>query len=230
MIVPQNLQDYMLSFSERLPISSLPFGWKGHIPSIELSGDPCGSSDCLRRWHCLYCSLPWYHRWQRIYLQCDRPGFDPWVKRIPQRREWQPTPIFLPGESHGQRSLVGYRPWSCKESDTTEWLTLSLCWLSTIEWANKNIQTTFSDFFLKQRHNFSLLFRATQLFKIIEAEPSIEELCCFFFFLFWNETLWYGSISFCSIKGAQNDPCFSGDCTSMNSDRLRCLSSWQIYL
>ena len=35
---------------------------------------------------------------------------------------WQPTPVFFPGESHGQRSLAGYCPWSCKESDTTEWL------------------------------------------------------------------------------------------------------------
>ena len=38
----------------------------------------------------------------------------------PQRRKWQPTPVFLPGKSHGQRSLVGYSPWGCKESDTTE--------------------------------------------------------------------------------------------------------------
>ena len=36
------------------------------------------------------------------------------------RRKWQPTPVSLPGESHGQRSLVGYSPWGCKESDTTE--------------------------------------------------------------------------------------------------------------
>jgi len=35
-------------------------------------------------------------------------GFDPWVRKIPWRREWQPTPVFLPGKSHGQRSLVGY--------------------------------------------------------------------------------------------------------------------------
>ena len=41
------------------------------------------------------------------------------------RRKWQLTSIFLPGESHGQRSLVGYRPWCCKESDTTEQLTLN---------------------------------------------------------------------------------------------------------
>ena len=49
--------------------------------------------------------------------------FHPWVGKIPWRREWQPTPVFLPGEPHGQRSLVGFRPWDRKESDTTERLT-----------------------------------------------------------------------------------------------------------
>ena len=43
--------------------------------------------------------------------QCRGPGFDPWVRKIPWRRKWQPTPVFLPGESHRQRSLVGYSPW-----------------------------------------------------------------------------------------------------------------------
>ena len=42
------------------------------------------------------------------------PGLIPW------RRAWQPTPVFLPGESHGQRSLAGYSPWGRKESDTAE--------------------------------------------------------------------------------------------------------------
>ena len=46
-------------------------------------------------------------------------------KKIPWRREWQPTPIFLPGESQGQRSLTGYSLWGWKELDMTEWLTLS---------------------------------------------------------------------------------------------------------
>ena len=50
---------------------------------------------------------------------------DPWVRTIPWRREWQPTPVFLPGESHGQRSLVGYSLWGHIKSDTTEQLTLS---------------------------------------------------------------------------------------------------------
>ena len=46
--------------------------------------------------------------------------FDPWVGKIPWKRAWQPTTIFLTRESHGQRSLVGYSPWGLKESDTTE--------------------------------------------------------------------------------------------------------------
>ena len=41
-------------------------------------------------------------------MQETRRGFDPWVGKIPWRREWLPTPVFLPGEFHGQRSLVGY--------------------------------------------------------------------------------------------------------------------------
>ena len=51
-----------------------------------------------------------------------RHGFDPWVRKIPWRRAQQPTPGFLPGESHGQRSLAGYCPRDHKESDITEQL------------------------------------------------------------------------------------------------------------
>ena len=50
-------------------------------------------------------------------LQCGRPGFDPWVGKIPWRRERLPTPVFWPAEFHGL-----YSPWGCKESDMTEWL------------------------------------------------------------------------------------------------------------
>ena len=49
-----------------------------------------------------------------------RDGFDLWIGKIPWRRTWQPTPVFLPGESLGQRRLAGYSPSSCTESDTTE--------------------------------------------------------------------------------------------------------------
>ena len=48
------------------------------------------------------------------HLQCRRWGFDPWVRKIPWRQKWQHTPIFLPGKSNGQRSLVGYNPWSTR--------------------------------------------------------------------------------------------------------------------
>ena len=46
--------------------------------------------------------------------ECRRPGFDPWVRKIPWRRAWQPTPVFLPGEFHGQKSLEGYSSWVTK--------------------------------------------------------------------------------------------------------------------
>ena len=62
---------------------------------------------------------------KKIFLQCRRLKFDPWVRKIPWRRCWLPTPLFLPGEFSGQRSLAGYSPRGLKESDTIEQLTLS---------------------------------------------------------------------------------------------------------
>ena len=93
-----------------------------------------------------YCSLPCsmvtscksevqdQHNWgfpggtggKGIYLPLQgrqETRFDPWVGKIPWRRKWQPTPVFLPGKSmeiHRCRSLAGYSPWDCKESDTAE--------------------------------------------------------------------------------------------------------------
>ena len=52
----------------------------------------------------------------------SRLRFDPWVRKIPWREEWQPTPVFLSGEPPGQRSLVGYSPWGRRESDITQQL------------------------------------------------------------------------------------------------------------
>ena len=52
--------------------------------------------------------------------RCKRHGFDPWARKIPWRGAWQPTPVFLPAESHGQKNLVGYNPWDHKELDMTE--------------------------------------------------------------------------------------------------------------
>ena len=60
---------------------------------------------------------------QKPTCQCRRHRrcrFHPWVGKIPWSRKWQPTPVLLPGESHGQRNLAGYSPWGCKESNLTE--------------------------------------------------------------------------------------------------------------
>ena len=67
--------------------------------------------------------LPWWLRWKRTCQQGRRPRFNPWIGKILWRWEWPPTPVFL-GESHGQRSLVGYSPCGHRESDMTEQLTL----------------------------------------------------------------------------------------------------------
>ena len=72
--------------------------------------------------------LPWWLRQWRIHLWCQRPAFDSWVGKIPWRRKItgrrQPTPAFLAGKCHGQRSLVGYSPWGRNQSDETEWLSM----------------------------------------------------------------------------------------------------------
>ena len=63
--------------------------------------------------------------WISGFPAMQDPWFYPWVGKIPWRRKWLTTPVFLPGEFHRQRSLAGYYPWGCKELDTSEWLTHS---------------------------------------------------------------------------------------------------------
>ena len=77
-------------------------GSQNHLVDGTYSSHPGGSDD------------------KRIHMQCRRPGFDPGVRKISWRRAWQPTPVFLPGEFHGQRGLAGYSPLDHKESETTE--------------------------------------------------------------------------------------------------------------
>ena len=80
-------------------------------------------------------SLMWNHSWFGASLVAQmvkklpalqKTGLDPWVGKIPWRKEWLLTPVFLPGEFHGQRSLVGYTSRCYKELDVIEQLTLSL--------------------------------------------------------------------------------------------------------
>ena len=69
--------------------------------------------------------LPWWFRQYRICQQCSTLRFNPWVQKIPWRRKWLLTPVFLPGKFHVQRSLVCYSPWGHRESDMP-WVTISL--------------------------------------------------------------------------------------------------------
>ena len=90
----------------------LPWAGKGARSNLPLDS----SSPSTTNWH-----LPRWFRGQRIHLQCSRAGFDAWVRKMPCGSK-EPTPVFLPGESYGQRILVGYSPWSHIESGMTEQL------------------------------------------------------------------------------------------------------------
>ena len=68
------------------------------------------------------CGLPWWLSGKELTCQCKRykrHGFDSWIRKIPWRRAWQPSLVFLPGQSHGQRSLAGCSSWGHNNSDTT---------------------------------------------------------------------------------------------------------------
>ena len=67
----------------------------------------------------------WHKRWIKICLQYRTPRYNPWVRKTSWRREWLPSPVFLPGEFHGQGNLVVYIPWGRKEPDMTEPLSSS---------------------------------------------------------------------------------------------------------
>ena len=85
--------------------------------------------------------------------QHRRCKFDPWVGKIPWRRKWQPTPVFLPEKSHGQRNLVGYSPWGCEKLDMTEWLSTDCQVGHTHGWQATVSFSLFSPSFL---HSFSM--------------------------------------------------------------------------
>ena len=93
-----------------------------------------GSMPYLTYWYSLHTPLvKWQINFKKINIfprwlsgkesacQCRRPRFNSWVGKIPWRRKWQPTPVFLPGESHGQRSLAGCSPRGCKELQMSNW-------------------------------------------------------------------------------------------------------------
>ena len=109
--------------------------WRGATQTTNTSSRWVGKqcNECRRLQSSLDCKrvkgFPGGSDGKRVCLQCGRPGFNPWAGKIPWRRKWQHTPVFLPRKSHGWRNLAGYSPWSHKESDMTEWLHfLSFLW------------------------------------------------------------------------------------------------------
>ena len=86
----------------------------GSARGIGLSGWQYKAAPLLR--------LPRWFSGKESICQCRNPGFDPWVRKVSSRRKWQPTPVFWPGEFHGQRRLVGYSPLGHKLSDTSDQL------------------------------------------------------------------------------------------------------------
>ena len=94
-----------------------------HQDALTLGHPTPGLPRMQPRWHACYgyLMLPGWLSGKEPICQCRRRGFDPWVGKIPWRRKWQPTPVFLPGKSHGQRSLAGYSPWGSKELSTAKW-------------------------------------------------------------------------------------------------------------
>ena len=102
------------------PTSTPVWNGCGHLPPASLHYSPpppLGFRFFLPKqpeWSCLIRDYPGGPVVETPHSQRGRPGFNPWVGKIPWRRAWQPTPVFLPGKSHGQRSLAGYSPWGCK--------------------------------------------------------------------------------------------------------------------
>ena len=107
---------------------SLALLWKSAFIWVYLFLSPCffffllSLATCKSSSDKPLCLLAFLFLWDGFgHYQCRRPGFDPWVGKIPCRREWLPTPVFWPGEFHGLCS-----PWGHKKSDMTEWLSLSV--------------------------------------------------------------------------------------------------------
>ena len=89
---------------------------------------------------------------------CWRPKFDPWVGKIPWRRKWQPTPIFLPGKSHRWRSLAGYSPLGRKESRNVKFFFLTFTpGFNFCLWSNISIKFHSVFHYTVQRINHYLL-------------------------------------------------------------------------
>ena len=113
--------------------------------------------------------------------QCRRHGFHPWVGKIPWRRKWQPAPVFLPGESHGQRSLAGYSPGGHQESNTTKQPSMHIAFKSQM-WINEiGITGSYRTLSLTFLGTVQLLFKvavSAAVSEISDFSTSFFNICC----------------------------------------------------
>ena len=114
--------------------------------------------------------------------QCGRCRFNPWIRKIPWRRAWQPTPVFLSGESHGQRSLAGCSPWGRRASELTEQLSAGMC---EILGPRSGVDPT--PLALEGEVDHQAAWEGSQLFLI--CQPCCCCFCCWWS-CFWNTHCW----------------------------------------
>ena len=140
-------------------------------------------------------------QWWRVRLQCRKPGFHPWVGKMPWRRKWQPTPVFLPGKSYGQRNLAGYSPWGHKESDMSEHEhKLLTMWFDPFMWVVEDLENlkiaTGSMYFIKHtalndsisEHRFMKLALLCYIHQHVP-KPAGVVIISSFTFIEWNQML-----------------------------------------
>ena len=126
--------------------------------------------------------LLWWLSGKEPACQCARFGFDPWVGKIPWRRKWQTPSIFLPGESHGQRSLAGYSPWGLKNwAWLSNWTTTTTIMHASSHSQKKKIEISFV---LQEKVSWFLLYIfLIQLFSFFPSCP--RSLCLHQTFFIW---------------------------------------------
>ena len=110
--------------------------------------------------------LPWL-RWWRICLWYNIPRFNPWLRKIPWRKKWQHAPVFLPGKFHGERSLVGYRPWGHRVGHDWSNLAAAATFSPSIYYEVMGLDTMISIFWLlnfKPSFSFSCFTCIKKLF------------------------------------------------------------------
>ena len=126
----------------------------------------------------LVCRLLWWQSGKESACQCRRPGFNPWVGKIPWRRKWQPTPVSLLRKSHEQRSWVGYSPWGHKRV-RHDWATNTQG--RRIQMNSVLLPWTVVDYLVTSLYLFEWLLLAVVCFSLLSASrtPGTDSVWCF---------------------------------------------------